>query len=133
MANEFGRRLSPLGLTPSHVGILRVLAFNPGISQQELAAAIGAVPSRVVKLLDELSERGLVERRRSTVDRRNHELHLSPRAAEQLADVRAIASEHDAAVVKGLSAPELATLVSLLAKVAEANGIEPTSHPGFRQ
>ena len=132
VAAEFARRLAPLGLTPAHVGILRVLAMKPGISQQELAAAIGAVPSRVVKLLDELEERGLVERRRSATDRRHHELHLAPAAAERLAEVRKLAGAHDAAIVEGLSADELATLLGLLGKVAEAQGINKLSGPRHR-
>jgi DNA-binding MarR family transcriptional regulator len=133
VAAEFARRLEPLGLTPSHVGILRVLALRAGISQQELAAAIGAVPSRVVKLLDELGDRGLVERRRSTSDRRHHELHLSPAAVEQLTQVLDVVREHDAAVTKGLSQAELKTLLGLLGKVADAQGIDAVGHPGFGQ
>lgn len=132
VAAEFARRLAPLDLTPPHVGILRVLAFQPGISQQALAAAIGAVPSRVVKLLDELEDRGLVERRRSTTDRRHHELHLSPVAADRLADVREIAVQHDRAVVAGLTADERRTLVALLGKVAEDQGLGALGHPGYR-
>jgi DNA-binding MarR family transcriptional regulator len=129
---EFTRRLAPLGLRPAHVGILRVLALRPGLSQQELASAIGAVPSRVVKLLDELSERGLVERRRSTADRRNHELHLSPSASDRLLEVREVVSEHDEAVIAGLSADETQTLLRLLNKIAKGQGMASTGHPGYR-
>ncbi len=132
VAAEFARRLAPLDLTPAHVGTLRVLAGQPGLSQQELARAIGAVPSRVVKLLDELEERGLVERRRSETDRRNHELFLSDAASARLADVLSVVVEHDQAIAAGLTAKELGTLRELLAKVAEAQGIAPLGHPGYR-
>lgn len=131
VAADLARRLEPWGLTPAHVGILRVLAFRPAISQQELAAVIGAVPSRVVKLLDELGERGLVERRRSGTDRRRHELHLAPAASARLAEVLDVVGALDAAVVAGLSADELSTLLELLGKVAAAQGIAPLGHPGF--
>lgn len=129
---ELARRLSPLGLTPAHVGILRVLAIEPGLSQQALAARIGAVPSRVVKLLDELGDRGLVERRRSEADRRHHELHLAPAAAQRLGQVRAIVAEHDRAIVGDLSEDELATLLGLLGKVASAQGLATLGHPSYR-
>jgi DNA-binding MarR family transcriptional regulator len=132
VAAEFGRRLAPLGLTPAHVGVLRTLAFQPGMSQQALGRTIGALPSRVVKLLDELDDRGLVERRRSTTDRRNHELHLSPAAADQLAEVRKVVSEHDRDLVAALTADELADLLSLLGKVASAQGLGAQDHPGYR-
>jgi DNA-binding MarR family transcriptional regulator len=129
---EFARRLAPLDLRPAHVGILRVLAFRPGLSQQELASAIGAVPSRVVKLLDELSDRDLIERRRSTTDRRNHELHLSPSASDRLAEVREVVGAHDEAVIAGLSPEETQTLLELLNKIAKGQGMASTGHPGHR-
>lgn len=132
MAAEFARRLAPLGLTPAHVGILRVIATQPGLSQQALAERIGAVPSRVVKLLDELEDRGLVERRRSETDRRHHELHLAPAAAGRLAEVRELVADHDRAMVKGLTAAERTTLVELLGKVTAAQGIAPLGHPSYR-
>ena len=119
-------------MTPAHVGVLRTLAFRPGLSQQALGLEIGALPSRVVKLLDELEQRGLVERRRSTSDRRNHELHLAPAAAAQLAEVRKVVSEHDRALVSALSADEAATLVALLRKLAEAQGLGERRHPGYQ-
>jgi DNA-binding MarR family transcriptional regulator len=131
-SREFARRLEPLGLSPAHIGVLRVLAFRPGISQQELATTIGAVPSRVVKLLDELGDRGLVERRRSETDRRHHELHLAPAARKKLDAVTEVVVEHDKAVGAGLSATERRELVSLLGKLAEAQGVGGPGHPGYR-
>ncbi|MET3961806.1 DNA-binding MarR family transcriptional regulator [Marmoricola sp. OAE513] len=132
VAGEFARRLEPLGLTPAHVGVLRTLAVRPGINQQELAEVIGAVPSRVVKLLDELGARGLVERRRSEIDRRHHELHLSPAARSKLDAVMATVVEHDRAIGAGLTAEEKRELVALLGKLAEARGLGGLAHPGFR-
>ena len=129
---RFAERLVPLGLSPSHVGILRTVAAEPGLSQQALAARLGTVPSRVVKLLDELEERGLVERRRSSTDRRHHELHLAGAASARLADVRRVVGEHDAAVVEPLDAEEVETLLALLRKVAAGQGLEPGWHPGHR-
>ena len=46
---------------------------------------MGALPSRIVRLVDELEERGLVERRRSAADRRNYELHTAADAGDRLA------------------------------------------------
>lgn len=128
---QFAERLVPLGLTPWQVGALRQIAANPGLSQQDLAVRLGAVPSRIVKLLDELEKHGLVERRRSTSDRRHHALHLREAAADQLAEVRRAVSEHDAAVVAPLAAEEIATLRELLGRIAAAQGIDPQVHLGF--
>src|SRR4051812_19799431 len=89
VSQSFSDRLEPLSLTPALVGALRVVATSPGLSQLELAERIGSAPSRVVKLLDELEQRGLVERRRSERDRRHHEVYLSATASDALAGVRA--------------------------------------------
>ena len=115
---RFAERLAEVGLTPAHVGVLRVVGQRPGSSQQALAAALGVAPSRVVALVDELEAQGLVERRRSETDRRNHELHTPPAAAAKLATIRQIVRRHDAELTAGLTKEERATLLALLTKLA---------------
>src|SRR5271154_6424832 len=56
-ASKFGERLGGLKLVPAHAGILRILAATPGITQQALATSLGALPSRLVALVDELESR----------------------------------------------------------------------------
>jgi DNA-binding MarR family transcriptional regulator len=48
-----------------------------GISQQMLADLLGMFPSRLVLILDELEQAGLIERRASPTDRRIYALHLT--------------------------------------------------------
>ena len=69
VSRRFAERLAPLDLSPAHVAVLRVVGQNPGIGQRELAEELGVVPSRVVVLIDELEERGIVERRRDDIAR----------------------------------------------------------------
>ena len=64
-ATKFAERLEPLGFAPYHAGIFRILAQNPGVSQQDLAKTLSMHASRLVGILDELQQRGLVERRPS--------------------------------------------------------------------
>jgi DNA-binding MarR family transcriptional regulator len=131
-AARLGERLQPLGLTPAHVGVLRLVAAEPGLSQQTLAERIGAAPSRVVKLLDELEDRHLLERRRSATDRRHHEVHLASAATEQLGQVRRVVSDNDAELTASLTPDELATLLTLLEKLADSTGLPSDVHPGHR-
>ncbi|WP_346384974.1 MarR family transcriptional regulator [Nocardioides sp.] len=130
-SNLFAARLAELGLSPAHVGVLRIVGQSPGLSQQALSERLGAVPSRVVKLVDELEARGLVERRRSETDRRNYALHIADGAAAEVAAVRRAVGAHDSAVVKSLTAQELETLLVLLRKIAEAEGLNAEVHPGY--
>jgi DNA-binding MarR family transcriptional regulator len=128
-STRFATRLAELDLTPPQVGVLRVVGQQPGLSQQAVAERLGAAPSRVVKLVDELAARGLVERRRSAVDRRIYELSIPESAGERVTAVRRAVGQHDAAMVAGLSQDEVQTLIALLRKVAESQGLDPGAGP----
>jgi DNA-binding MarR family transcriptional regulator len=129
---RFAQRLEDLGLTPSDIGLLRLIALNPGQSQQTLAQSLGVVPSRVVALIDELQGKGLVSRERSSTDRRNYELQLSPTGREVMAKMREIGSAHEKDILRVLTAAERKTLTALLAKVAASHDLPPDVHPGYR-
>jgi DNA-binding MarR family transcriptional regulator len=130
-SERFAARLAELDLTPAHVGVLRVVGQSPGLSQQALAERLGALPSRIVRLVDELEQRGLVERRRSQTDRRNHELYVAESAGEKLGRVLATVGEHDTDITGGLTAAEKQTLAELLGKVAAHQGLNPEAHPAY--
>src|SRR4051794_27397953 len=84
---RFAERLEPLGLKPPHAGILRVIKEADGLSQQALGERLGIFPSRLVTVLDELEERGLVERRDSPADRRSYALYLTKSGQEALEQI----------------------------------------------
>ena len=73
----FAERIAALDLTPPQAGFLRLVATEPGSSQQAIAGRLGIAPSRLVPIVDGLEERGLIERRRDPGDRRNHALYLT--------------------------------------------------------
>lgn len=129
---RFAERIAEIGLTPPEVGILRLIAAEPGRSQRSLAAALGVVPSRVVALIDPLDTKGWIERRRSPTDRRNHELHLSPEGAKQLARMAKLATTHESELFEGLTGDEYNQLATLLQKLAAARNLTPGVHPGYR-
>ena len=130
-ASRFAERLAPLGLTPAHAGTLRIIQSSSGISQQALSAVLGIVPSGLVILVDELEERGLVERRDSPSDRRAHALHLTRKGAETFEELGRIARAHDEAICAALTADERETLAALLRRIADREGLTPGVHPGF--
>src|SRR5882757_7508057 len=94
-AARFAERISELGVIPADVGVLRMIATQPGRSQQSLAEELGVVPSRVVALVDNLERKGLVERRRNPKDRRNYELHLTTEGTQVMSRMRGLASAHE--------------------------------------
>lgn len=130
-AAKFAERLAVLQLAPAHAGTLRVIRASSGISQQALSSVLGVAPSRLVVLVDELEECGLVERRASAEDRRVYALHLTRKGREVLEAIGKIAREHDDAICSALTADERATLHTLLARIADQQGLTPGVHPGF--
>lgn len=130
-AARFGELLEPLGLTPAHVGLLRVVGRSSGASQQEVAELLGMFPSRLVGLVDELQERGLIERAASPHDRRINVLLLTDAGERTLTGVGRIARAHQDRLLGALDSQERATLASLLGRIAQDQGLTPGVHPGF--
>src|SRR5499433_2279984 len=105
-AGQFGERLKSLRLLRPHAGILRLIGLSPGLSQQELGRRLAILPSQLVALLDELEERGLIERRQDPADRRTYALHLTASGRNITEQIGRIAREHDDAVCAALNTEE---------------------------
>ena len=127
-SSRFAERTRELELTPSDAGVLRLLGRTPGLSQRSLADRLGAVPSRVVALIDSLELRGLVVRVRSSTDRRNYELWLTAEGIEVLGSLRQVAEQHEAELLAPLTRDQSAQLATLLAKLAAAHGLDTDLH-----
>jgi DNA-binding MarR family transcriptional regulator len=130
-AAAFAERIRPLGLTPPQAGVLRRLGQFPGQSQRGLADALGMHAPRLVALIDELEDRGLVARDRDPNDRRNYAITLTDDGRRALAELAAVAREHELAITAALDDDERAELISLLRRLAEEQNLSPGVHPGF--
>jgi DNA-binding MarR family transcriptional regulator len=130
---RFAERLEPLGLKPPHSGILFVIEQADGLSQQALGEKLGVFPSRLVAILDELEERGLVERRDNSADRRSYALYLTKAGRETLDRIRRVGQAHQDALCAALNPAERAQLAGLLTRIAAEQGLTPGVHPGFRR
>ena len=128
----FSERIASLDLTPPQVGFLRLVGCEAGSSQQAIASRLGMAPSRLVPLIDDMEERGLVERRRDPQDRRNHALYLTAKAGRLMGQLNRVAIAHEQAVCAGLDPKERQQLGALLQRVAANQGLEPGIHPGYR-
>ena len=110
--------LEETGLSGYHHAVLALLHEEPRETQGMIADALGYDRSHLVGILDELEEKGLVERRRDPSDRRRHLVSLTPAGDEALARLRAIAKQVDEEFFKPLDAEERKTLKALLARLA---------------
>jgi DNA-binding MarR family transcriptional regulator len=131
-ASRFAERLRPIGLSPAHAGILRILDAAPAITQQALAGALGSPPSRLVGLVDELETKGLVEREADESDRRRYALCLTAKGKSVLHTIGSLAREHQDALLAALSQDERQQLAALLLRIAENQGLRKGVHPGYQ-
>jgi DNA-binding MarR family transcriptional regulator len=132
-ASKFAERLRPIGLSPAHAGILRILDAAPGITQQKLAGALGSPPSRLVALVDELEAKGLLERQANETDRRRYALHLTAKGKSVLQTIGNLVPEHQNALLAALSQDERQQLTALLMRIADQQGLRKGVHPGYSQ
>jgi DNA-binding MarR family transcriptional regulator len=131
-AGLFGERIAVLRISPPHAGILRMISATPECNQQALANRLGVLPSRMVILIDELAAKGLIERRRSTKDRRHSELVLTAKGKRTLEKLSKIATQHEADLCAALTKEERETLATLCRKIVAHQGLTPDVHPGYR-
>ena len=91
--------LAPLGLKVRSYSLLAAACSGTGPTQRELGDLLRMKPSQTVALLDELEQRGLVERQADPRDRRSkivaptgagRELYASAKAAVDLAAERSL-------------------------------------------
>jgi len=131
-ADKFGERAAALDFTRPQAGLLRMISREPGQSQQAVARRLGTPPSRLVALVDDLEQRGLIERRRNPGDRRNYALHPTAVGEQAMAALSQASLEHEQAISAPLTQAERAQLSELLGKLAAAHGLVPGIHPGYR-
>lgn len=130
-AAMFAERVEQIGLVPAHAGILRLVQGSEGLSQQTLGSELRVLPSRLVVLIDELEERGLIERRDHPTDRRSYALYLTDKGRDTLKAIGRIARAHQDSLCAALDDNERAQLAALLRRIAEDQGLRPGVHPGF--
>lgn len=115
-----GTRISEHGLTTPQFGILEALHHLGSLSLGDLADKLLVTGGNITYVMDRLEERGLVERDRSTEDRRVVMARLTPAGRELVAEVF---PEHAACVrelMEGLEGDETAELRRLLKKLGKS-------------
>jgi DNA-binding MarR family transcriptional regulator len=130
VARRFSERLAPLGLEPRQFGMLTRLAANEGRSQQAIGEMMGLNPTRMVFLVDDLEQRGLVERRRNPADRRSHALYLTELGRAKLRETQQASAGPEGQIGSSLTEQQRSQLTRLLRRLAEEQGIADDSLPG---
>ena len=119
-AKEKGMRAyEDSGLSPYHHAILIALDEDSHETQGSIADALGYDRGQLVGLLDELEERGLIERRRDPADRRRQSVRMTPAGKKALDKLRGIALRLEDELLAPLDPAEQRRLHELLLRLAE--------------
>lgn len=114
LRKRFEQRAKDLGLTRSQWQTLAYLANNEGIHQAGLAEMLEIEPITLVRILDKLSERGLVERRQHPSDRRSWLLYMREEARPLIDTMRSIGDQTRKEALDGTSQEDNQRLYELL-------------------
>ena len=106
-----------------------MLGAREGTIQQQLSADMAIDPSAMVKLINELEDAGLAERRRRPGDRRAWEVSITPKGRRTLERAKRLAAEVEDEVLGGLTAPDRRQLLTLLRRALVSAPPQPPWHP----
>ncbi|MCZ6764731.1 MAG: MarR family winged helix-turn-helix transcriptional regulator [Alphaproteobacteria bacterium] len=111
---KFAARLRELTVTPTQFAVLVLIGANPGLTQRALSEAVATDQSTLVSLLDRLESRSLVERQRSSHDRRYQVLTLTAKGETQTKELCELVSAHDDELAAAFSAQERTAFMEFL-------------------
>ena len=119
MRRAFQRRIEGSSLTLAQARALVYVSRNEGIRQVDLADLLEVQPMTLARLLDQLAEAGLVERRTNPSDRRAYQIHLTPAATPHLAAIDQVVATIREEAARGLTPEELDALVGGLRRMRD--------------
>jgi MarR family transcriptional regulator, transcriptional regulator for hemolysin len=96
------QRAAEYGITRAQWAVMARLDRAEGLKQAELAELLDLQPITLTRLLDRLSENGLIERRADPEDRRAKRLFLTPAARPLLQHLDRLAEELMATALAGV-------------------------------
>lgn len=105
------------GLTQEQFRTLVRLSLRQGIRQVELADILEIKPITLTRVLDQLEQSGLIERRSAPADRRAHQLFLTDAAKPHLENFELLNEQISQRMTAGLSDAEAEQLLQLLRRV----------------
>ncbi|MFP5020420.1 MarR family winged helix-turn-helix transcriptional regulator [Pseudonocardia phyllosphaerae] len=124
LADQFiDASLSPLGLSSSLLGTLRMIIEEPGVSTAELARRANVRPQSIAYATGRLEHAGYIERHPHPVHGKIVGIHPTPRAEAALGDGETALAAAEERLLDGIAGRDRDTLVALLERViANAQG-----------
>ncbi len=124
LSRELRRETEQLGVTARQATLLWLVKRSPGLSLAELAAEEGISPPALSGHVDRLESAGLLERVRSTEDRRRVGLRLTEEGARLMRRIRARRTTWLADRLGALELVELAAIEAAIPSLKRLLGEE---------
>jgi MarR family transcriptional regulator, transcriptional regulator for hemolysin len=112
-------KAAQFGITRAQWAVLVRLDRHEGLNQSELAETLDLQPITLTRLLDKLSDSGLIERRPDPEDRRAKRLFLTPAARPLLERLGVLGEETMVSALAGVDGMSIEHMVGHLAVVKE--------------
>jgi DNA-binding MarR family transcriptional regulator len=112
------RAFAAFDMRPAQYSVLTIIGRNPGLTQTQVAEALGIQRANFVALLDGLEARGLARREPVASDRRSYALHLTPEGRDLLARLQQLEADHERRLVERIGPENRALLLDLLRRLA---------------
>ena len=119
MRARFKLQLTDSELTHSQARALLYLSRHQGTRQVELAELLNIQPITLARILDQLAEQGLIERRPDPSDRRAHRLHLTDAATPHLEAIEDVIAELRAQALQGIAPKEAEQVMQALSRIRD--------------
>ena len=87
VADSVNESWQEVGLTVSQFGVLEALYHIGPLCQRDIAKKILKTTGNITMVIDNLSRRGLVERKKDQKDRRYYSVHLTPKGKKLIARI----------------------------------------------
>lgn len=117
MRRAYRERQQRSALTVAQARALVHVARREGVRQIDLAETLEVQPITLARLIDQLAQAGLVERRPDPVDRRAYRVYLTRAAAPHLGAIEEVAASIRADALRGLDGREAARVIDALHRI----------------
>ena len=111
---------APHGLPTGSLTVLALIAANPGSSQTALASRAGLNKSALVGIVDQLEQRGLVERDRAAADRRRYQVSVTAEGDNAMRELFAVVDRQERDIRDVFGKRDMIALLDLLDRAIAA-------------
>ena len=112
-----------LGLTTVQYAALNMIDEVPNIDQARLSSMIAFDTTTLVKVLDRLSEKGLITRTRSQTDRRKQLLNATAQGREVVSKIQPMIDRSEQRLLAPLNASDRRKFIEMLTQLVNVNNV----------